>query len=420
MNKTKQSTEWIKAKGTRGVRFYEHGTRKHKGKPDRYYAVRWYRVGKTHEEGIGWSSEGWKITEITHIRHTLQQNYKSGSGPITFADLKKEHFKKQQEALRREEQEQIKGITFQEFFEKYYIPWKRDRKKRSTWTDDVKRANHRIHPFLANFPLAAITPDLLQEFMDSLYNDGLAEATILHHMAIIRAVFNLAATTVVDDITIFPGQTPFDHIDLPKVGDQNQRQRFLTKDEARLIVEKTLKNSNDATVSIRQHGWLDIHDAIILSLNTGMRLGEIQRVEWHDVNFYGKALTVRMVSNGQKPGGSIPLNKSALEMLIRRKEESSGALIFPPIAGGKKRENLSHRFKEVVDSLELNKFATSRSQAIVFHSLRHTFASWLAIAGVDIYRIKTLMRHKTITMTMRYAHLSPDMSQGAVELLTMG
>ena len=54
---------------------------------------------------------------------------------------------------------------------------------------------------------------------------------------------------------------------------------------------------------------------------------------------------------------------------------------------------------------------------VVFHTLRHTFASWLAMAGTDIYRIKTLMRHKTITMTMRYAHLIPDATRAAVHNL---
>lgn len=418
MNKEKNKTEWKKANGTRGVRYYEHTTRKHKGKPDRYYSVRWYRRSKTLEEGIGWSSEGWKISEIVNIRHKLQQNYKSGEKPSTFTELKDEHVRNKAEAQSQKEQEQIKEITFQEFFDQFYIPWKRDRKKRRTWTDDVKRANNRIHPFLGSFPLPSITPELLQEFMDNLYDDGLADATVLHHMAIIRSVFNRAAATVVGDVVVFPGQTPLEHVDLPHIGNNNQRQRFLTKEEAKLIISTTIEKKENATIEIRRQSWQDLHDAIVLSLNTGMRLGEIQRVEWHDVNFYGKSLTVRLINNGQKPGGNIPINSAALEMLIRRKEESSDALIFPPAAGGKKRENLSHQFKAVVDELQLNQLVTAKSQRIVFHSLRHTFASWLAIAGVDIYRIKTLMRHKTINMTMRYAHLSPDMSQGAVELLT--
>ncbi|WP_031485819.1 tyrosine-type recombinase/integrase [Maridesulfovibrio frigidus] len=411
--------KWTKVKGAIGLRYYEFPDRKYKGKLDRYYSCRWSRGGQKTEEGIGWSSEGWKVSELVSIRHTLQQNYKKGSGPTTFTGLKAEHERKQAESKLHEEQEQVKEITFREFFEQFYIPWKRDRKKRTTWADDVKRANNRIHPFLGELPLPAITPELLQEFMDELYDDGLADATVLHHMAIIRSVFNRAAATVVGDVVIFPGQTPLEHVDLPHIGNNNQRQRFLTKEEAKLIISSTIEKKEKATIEIRRKSWQDLHDAVVLSLNTGMRMGEIQRVEWHDVNFYGKSLTVRLISSGQKPGGNIPINSAALEMLMRRKKESSDALIFPPAAGGKKRENLSHKFKDVVDELELNKLATAKSQRIVFHSLRHTFASWLAIAGVDIYRIKTLMRHKTINMTMRYAHLSPDMSQGAVELLTI-
>lgn len=410
--------KWSKVKGAIGLRYYEFPDRKHKGKLDRYYSCRWSRNGKKIEEGIGWSSEGWKVSEIVTLRHTLQQNYKKGSGPTTFAELKEQHAKKKAEAQANETKEQIKEINFRNFFELYYIPWKRDRKKRKTWTDDVKRANKRIHPFLGEFPLSAITPDLLQEFMDTLYDDELADATVLHHMAIIRSVFNRAATTVVEDVVVFPDQSPIEHVDLPQIGNQNQRERFLSKEEAKLLLTATLEKAEQAKAAHHRKCWQDLHDAIQLSLNTGMRLGEIQRVEWHDINFYGKLLTVRMLSNTQKPGGSIPLNSVALDMLMRRKEQSDGALIFPPLAGGKKRENISHQFKAIVDELELNKFATAKSQRIVFHSLRHTFASWLAIAGVDIYRIKTLMRHKTINMTMRYAHLSPDLSQGAVELLT--
>ncbi|TIH11683.1 site-specific integrase [Marinifilum sp. JC120] len=418
MNKARTTTEWKKVNSTRGVRYYEHATRKYKGNPDRYYSVRWYRQGTTLEEGIGWSSEGWKVAEIADIRHKLQQNYKSGEGPTTFAALKEQHAQKKAEAKANEAKEQIKEITFREFFEQYYTPWKRDRKKRKTWTDDVKRADKRIHPFLGDFPLSAITPDLLQEFMDSLYDDELADATVLHHMAIIRSVYNRAAATIVKDVVVFSGQSPLEQIDLPQIGNQNQRERFLTKEEAKLIISTTLKKVELAERNLWRQSWQDLHDAIQLSLHTGMRLGEIQRVEWHDVNFYGKSLTVRLISNGQKPGGTIPLNSVALDVLMRRKEESTDALIFPPLSGGKKKENLSKQFKVVVDELELNKFATAKSQRIVFHSLRHTFASWLAIVGVDIYRIKTLMRHKTINMTMRYAHLSPDFSQGAVELLT--
>jgi integrase len=56
-------------------------------------------------------------------------------------------------------------------------------------------------------------------------------------------------------------------------------------------------------------------------------------------------------------------------------------------------------------------------QKVVFHSLRHTFASWLAIQGTPLYTIKELIGHKSIVMSERYAHLIPDQKIEAVKLL---
>lgn len=55
-----------------------------------------------------------------------------------------------------------------------------------------------------------------------------------------------------------------------------------------------------------------------------------------------------------------------------------------------------------------------------FHDLRHTFASRLIMAGVDLRTVQTLMGHKTINMTLRYAHLSPDRLRGVIEKLKFG
>ena len=52
-----------------------------------------------------------------------------------------------------------------------------------------------------------------------------------------------------------------------------------------------------------------------------------------------------------------------------------------------------------------------------FHDLRHTFASRLVMAGVDLRTVQDLMGHKTISMTLRYAHLSPDHKRSAMEAL---
>ena len=57
---------------------------------------------------------------------------------------------------------------------------------------------------------------------------------------------------------------------------------------------------------------------------------------------------------------------------------------------------------------------------VVFHTLRHTFASWLVEQGIDLYSVKELMGHGTLAMTERYSHLSPDKLRRAIKTLEAG
>jgi site-specific recombinase XerD len=82
--------------------------------------------------------------------------------------------------------------------------------------------------------------------------------------------------------------------------------------------------------------------------------------------------------------------------------------------GGKKIDRVSRSFDRVVDALGLNKGITDPRQRVVFHTLRHTYASWLVEGGVDLYVVKELLGHSVISMTERYAHLGANTLQAAV------
>ena len=84
-------------------------------------------------------------------------------------------------------------------------------------------------------------------------------------------------------------------------------------------------------------------------------------------------------------------------------------MVFPGVKGGKLNKNyLAKRFRFFRDLAKLPKH-------LRFHSLRHTYGSWLAQAGVDLYRIKELMGHQSTQTTMRYAHLQPKNLRDAVD-----
>ena len=91
-------------------------------------------------------------------------------------------------------------------------------------------------------------------------------------------------------------------------------------------------------------------------------------------------------------------------------------LIFPDNKG-KRQKHISRTFYQVVKELKFNQGVKDKRYKVSFHTLRHTFASWLAIQGTSLYEIKELMGHKSIEMTERYAHLMPNVKQKAVNRL---
>jgi integrase len=76
--------------------------------------------------------------------------------------------------------------------------------------------------------------------------------------------------------------------------------------------------------------------------------------------------------------------------------------------------------KTMVAALGFNNGVTDPRQKVVFHTLRHTFASWLAEQSVDLYSVKELMGHGTLAMTERYSHHSPDKLRRAVKTFEAG
>jgi len=385
-----------------GVRFREHPTRKHNGKADRYFSIRYYINYKDCEEGLGWSSDGWNPEKAHKVLAKIKEGVTTGTGAQSLGDLRAEAEARRAAGAHEAKLIGLQSMTLSTFLTEYYLP-EAERTKR-TWQDDQGRIEKHIHSKLGALPLCTIAKEDLRAFLDFLRKSGSSEATALHYMAILRRAFNLARTTVIEGVPLLTGPSPLDGVALPKP--KNARERFLSYEEADKLTEAS-----------RKSGHNDLHAAIVIALNTGMRLGEILRLEWIDVDVTHGIITVREEVD-RKPGGKVFIN-TEVETVLKERFSSRGhsRLVLVPPKGGKERSSLTHRFTDLVNQLGFNKDVESARHKVVFHTLRHTFASWLALAGTDIYRIKTLMRHKTITMTMRYAHLIPDATRAAVHNL---
>jgi integrase len=401
------AVKWIKTKYP-NVRYREHPIRKTRnGQPDKYFTVRTFIQGISKEEGLGWASEGWTADKAYEILGNIKKGVRLGNGPASIADMRREGEarRKAEEALRiREEATQM---TLGNFFETIYIP--KVKKEKRSWGDDERRIKKHILPELGEMPLCAITTEHVQTFLDRA-SETSAPASVRHLMAILRRAFNIASQSSINGVPLFVSQNPAvsSRLNLPEVF--NSRERFLTKEEAAALI----KLAKEKAQVRRGTDPFGLHDAIIISLYAGLRISEIMRLQWIDVDLSHGFVTVRKEEK-RKPGGTVPLNEMSLKVLQRRYKEREGPLVFKKPC--QRRENFSHAFRDLVDEIGLNAAADDTKYKVVFHSLRHTFASWLALGGTDIYRIKTLMRHKTIEMTMRYAHLIPDATREAVHRL---
>jgi integrase len=199
-----------------------------------------------------------------------------------------------------------------------------------------------------------------------------------------------------------------------KVSDD--RVRFLNQFEPLPTKVKYLKPHKTEEARLRaviEHEFPEHMEAFELALNTGMRSKEqFIRIDWSCVDFARKDLWIPKSKNGK--GRHIPLNnaaESALESIrqkqVGEKGRATGAIFIG--RDGERLQSAKHWFLRAVRKAGVTDFT--------WHALRHTFASRLIMAGVDIRTVADLMGH-SIMMAMRYTHLSQEHKQVAVERLS--
>lgn len=151
---------------------------------------------------------------------------------------------------------------------------------------------------------------------------------------------------------------------------------------------------------------------ILLSLHTGMRRGEVFSLAWQDVDLGAAMLTIRGEVAKSALTRHIPLNKTAHAILKDWKAQGLGYGLVFPAKSGKRFDNVGSSWETVLTKAGIVGFR--------WHDMRHTFASRLVMAGVDLNTVRELLGHSDIKMTLRYAHLAPQVKAAAVErLVTM-
>jgi len=149
-----------------------------------------------------------------------------------------------------------------------------------------------------------------------------------------------------------------------------------------------------------------IRPIIVTALNTGMRKGELQKLKWTDIDFKNRKITV--VESKNNESRVVPINKTLHKELFPLSKRSKGEYVFSD-KNGLPYGDIKKSFLTALKKAKIEDFH--------FHDLRHTFGSYLVMQGVNLKTVQQIMGHKDIRMTMRYAHLSPEYVQKAVETL---
>jgi integrase len=148
---------------------------------------------------------------------------------------------------------------------------------------------------------------------------------------------------------------------------------------------------------------------VILALHTGLRRMELFSLQWSALNFEQRLITVKESKSGETR--VIPMNDTAYETLRRIPRKIYSSYVFPGKLPDLHVTDAPKSWERFLDKAGILDFK--------WHDLRHTFASQVVMADVDLYNVKKLLGHHDIKMTERLAHLAPGYLKDAVNLLSI-
>lgn len=228
---------------------------------------------------------------------------------------------------------------------------------------------------------------MLEQFQSERLKKGNKPATVNRLLAVISHMFTKAVEWDMMSKEVSAS------IRVKMLPENNRRLRFLSKEECQTLVDNCDSH---------------LKPIAITAMNTGCRKSEILNLRWDEhIDLKHGFILLDITKNGERR--EIPINATLRNVLQSLTKRLDIPCVFYDSTTGKP-------FKDVKKS-----FATACRKSGIkdfhFHDLRHTFASHLVMAGVDITTVKELLGHKEIKMTLRYAHLAPSHKVKAVDVL---
>ena len=277
-------------------------------------------------------------------------------------------------------------ITFQQLVDLHYIPYAKLHKK--SWRGDVSNLNNHILHILATKYVGEITHNDIEHVVRTRVNSGGSKSSANLSLILIRHIFNLAI-----NVWRIPGITFNPSKGIPMLKVNNCRDRFLQPEEV-IRLNVALRNSPCEMLKY----------IVSVLLLTGARKNEALQAKWQDIDYERGIWRIPEAKSGQVR--YIQVSDGVIKILHSLQSlQLSATFIFPNPRTHKPYASISHSWDAARTAADLGD--------VRLHDLRHTFASTLINGGRSIYEVQSLLGHRSIKTTQRYAHLEARTLQDA-------
>lgn len=270
----------------------------------------------------------------------------------------------------------------------HYYAWAKVNKV--SHKDDYQRYHQHLKPTLGNLKMNAIRPLDIDRILNDMRkgrgrrkrkdNKPYSGSSLMQVYALIRRLYNWANRK-----GLYEGKNPAKGVTIPRF--DNHMNNFLSRQQIHHLLSFVEAFGNERAELVIKY-----------ALYSGRRRGDILKLKWKDVDFDNRFVTYQGMNTKNRKTQTLPVNNRCYEVLSRARSMIICPYVFPASTG---------RYYHSFDAT-WQRIRKAAGFSYRFHDLRHTFASYLASSGkVDIYTLQTLLGHKDIAMTMRYASLFP-------------
>lgn len=295
------------------------------------------------------------------------------------------------------------------------------RSKSKTADITIRRLKSCFEQF-KNKPLSEIDQKSIDKWRTKKTNSGLTVTTVNRDIGCLKPLFSKAVEWNMLPANplakIKPFKSDVDPI-IRYLSDEEEKRLRAALDAREVRDKEGRRRANvwrtarkyDALPELNESQFVDhLKPAILLSINTGVRRGELMKLLWADVNLEKDAsLFIRGVSSKSSKGRHIPLNDEAKNTLIQWKAQQGDTKHVFTGQDDQPITDFKTAWRNLLEKAEIENFR--------WHDMRHHFASRLVMAGVDLNTVRELLGHSDLKMTLRYAHLAPAHKMNAVQML---